>query len=453
MIDWVNKSVFYHIYPLGFCGAPQFNNESDICNRLCKINDWIPHLKDMNVNAINFGPLFESSEHGYDTKDYYNIDKRLGDNDIFKNLVKELHDNSIRVIVDGVFNHVGRDFWAFKDLLKNGRSSKYVSWFENVNFNCNSPMGDPFTYDAWEGHYNLVKLNLKNPDVVKHIIGAIEMWMDVFKIDGIRFDVAYCLDTEFIKTVRKFTKQKRDDFWLMGEVIHGEYFRWANNDMLDSVTNYECYKGIYSSHNEKNYFEIAYSLNRQFGNNGIYKNICTYNFMDNHDVNRISDNLKIYDDIKNVYTLLFTMPGVPSIYYGSEWGVRGKKENGSDKALRPCLDIENLINPDYDLFNHIKKLSEIKLNLEALQFGDYNHVLVKNEQLIFKRCYDSQTIYIALNLNDIPFETQIDINSNGAIDCINDNKIFYAEGGKLNITIPGKSSRILLLSDLESIHS
>ena len=294
---------------------------------------------------------------------------------------------------------------------------------------------------------------MKNPDVVKHIIGAIEMWMDVFKIDGIRFDVAYCLDTEFIKTVRKFTKQKRDEFWLMGEVIHGEYFRWANNDMLDSVTNYECYKGIYSSHNEKNYFEIAYSLNRQFGNNGIYKNICTYNFVDNHDVNRISDNLKIYDDIKNVYTLLFTMPGVPSIYYGSEWGIIGKKENGSDKALRPCLDIENLINPDYDLFNHIKKLSEIKLNLEALQFGDYNQVLVKNEQLIFKRCYDSQTIYVALNLNDIPFETQIDINSNGAIDCINDNKIFYAECGKLNITIPGKSSRILLLSDLESIHS
>ncbi len=449
MPDWVNKSVFYHIYPLGFCGAPQFNNEDRIYNRLNKVKDWIPHLKDMNVTAINFGPLFESSEHGYDTKDYYNIDKRLGDNNLFKELVDELHKNSIRVIVDGVFNHVGRDFWAFKDLIQNGRNSKYVSWFENVNFNYGSPMGDPFTYEAWEGYYNLVKLNLKNKDVVDHILGAIGMWMDQFNIDGIRFDVAYCLDTEFIKTVRKFIKHKRNDFWLMGEVIHGEYFRWANKDMLDSTTNYECFKGIYSSHNDKNYFEIAYSLNRQFGNGGIYKDICTYNFVDNHDVNRISENLRDYRDIKNVYTLLYTMPGVPAIYYGSEWGIKGKKENGSDKPLRPCLDINNLENPDYSLYEHIKKLSKIKLSLKALHFGEYSQVLVRNEQLIYKRNFEEQVIFVALNLSDENFKTDINVSARGAVDLVNNNEIFHADNGKLNIDIPGKFARVLLLSDFE----
>ncbi len=264
-MNWVNESIFYHIYPLGFCGAPQQNGQDAPVNRIGKLSGWIPHLRELGVNALYIGPVFESSEHGYDTRDYYNIDRRLGSNEDFKRLCRELHENGIRVVLDGVFNHVGREFWAFQDVQKNGSASPYCGWFHNLNFGGGSPLGDPFWYEGWQGHYNLVKLNLRNPDVVSHLLGAVGMWIDEFGIDGLRLDAADCVDMDFFHQLRNYCKGRNPDFWLMGEIIHGDYNRWANPGALDSVTNYECRKGLYSSHNDKNYFEIAYSLNRQIG--------------------------------------------------------------------------------------------------------------------------------------------------------------------------------------------
>ena len=279
MSYWVNESVFYHIYPIGFCGAPRVNDGETVC-RLDKVIDWIPHLKSMSVNAIYFGPVFKSTVHGYDTDDYRVIDNRLGTNESFKHICDELHKNGIKVVLDGVFNHVGRNFWAFKDVCEKGNSSQYCGWFQNLNFGGKSPYGDSFSYEGWHGYYDLVKLNLKNPDVKNYLLDSVGMWMDEFKIDGLRLDAADCVDPDFFKALRHYTKSKDSNFWLMGEIIHGDYNRWANPEMLDSVTNYECYKGIYSSHNDKNYFEIAHSLNRQFANGGIYRSIYTYNFVD-----------------------------------------------------------------------------------------------------------------------------------------------------------------------------
>ena len=226
----------------------------------------------MNISAVYLGPVFESVEHGYDTIDYKLVDNRLGTNDDLKEVCKALHEAGMKVILDGVFNHVGRDFWAFKDIQEKGQGSQYCDWFANLNFGGSSPCGDPFWYEGWNGFYNLVKLNLRNPAVCDYLIDAVDYWINEFDIDGIRFDAADCLDFDFIKRIHYFTKGKKNDFWLMGEIIHGDYNRWANSEMFDSVTNYECYKGIYSSHNTKNYFEIDYSINRQFGSNGaIYK--------------------------------------------------------------------------------------------------------------------------------------------------------------------------------------
>lgn len=285
MNSWISDSIFYQIFTLGLCGVLEIGKEYSSKNRFSKIEELIPHLKEMNINAIYFGPVFESSSHGYDTIDYYKIDKRLGTNKDFSDLCKKLHENGIRIILDGVFNHVGREFSAFKDVKKNGAASKYAGWFDGIDFNGRSPMGDNFNYRSWNGFYELVKLNLKNKEVVDHLLGAVGAWIDEFDIDGLRLDAADCIDFDFFKALKNFTENKKKDFWLMGEIIHGDYNRWANDDLLDSVTNYECYKGIYSSHNDKNYFEIAYSLNRQFGQYGIYKNLCLYNFVDNHDVN------------------------------------------------------------------------------------------------------------------------------------------------------------------------
>ncbi|MCI9272502.1 MAG: DUF1653 domain-containing protein [Clostridiales bacterium] len=445
MSNWIDTAVFYHIYPLGYCGAPQFNNDGETVCRIDKLRDWIPHLKEIGVNALYIGPVFESSEHGYDTKDYYQIDKRLGDNHCFRTLCDELHQNGIRVILDGVFNHVGREFWAFTDVQRNGQSSHYCNWFHNLNFGGGSPMGDPFWYEGWQGHYNLVKLNLRNPEVVDHLLGAVGQWMNDFGIDGLRLDAADCVDPDFFKQLRQFCKSRKPDFWLVGEIIHGDYNRWANPDMLDSVTNYECYKGLYSSHNDKNYFEIAHSLNRQFGAGGIYRNINTYNFVDNHDVNRLASTLRNPEHIYNVYSLLFTMPGVPSIYYGSEWGLSGVKQNGSDAPLRPCLELSTIPSPNQKLSAHIGRLAALRKQLPALQTGAYEQVVVKNEQLVYKRVKEGQTVYVALNLADQEFRLDFGMDATKVLmDPLHGNEVFTPVNGSASVLMAPYDTRILV---------
>ena len=426
MMDWITKAVFYHIYPLGFCGAPRFNADGERVNRIEKLVDWIPHLKELGVNAVYLGPVFESSEHGYDTKDYYQIDKRLGDRHAFRTVCGRLHESGIRVVLDGVFNHVGREFWAFRDVQQNGRGSRYCGWFHNLSFGGGSPMGDPFWYDAWEGHFNLVKLNLKNPEVVDHLLGAVGSWIQDFGIDGLRLDAADCVDPDFFRRLRSFCKEKKPDFWLMGEIIHGDYNRWANPEMLDSVTNYECYKGIYSSHNDKNYFEIAYSLNRQFGDGGIYKNIYTYNFVDNHDVNRLASVLRNPEHLENVYTLLFTMPGAPSVYYGSEWGTFGEKHQGDD-ALRPSFET-----PEWNgLTDRIAAMVKAHRSSKALCHGDFKQLVLTNKQCVWERICDGERVLIAVNIDSEPYTAHFDARCGRAVDLITGEMHDFGGGSEL----------------------
>lgn len=445
-MSYINESIIYNIYPLGFCGAPK-ENDGKLEYRLDKIYDIIDNLKKMSVNVIVFNPLFESSKHGYDTIDYRKVDCRLGDNDSFKKLCQTLHKNGIRIMLDGVFNHVGREFFAFKDVQEHLWDSRYCGWFQNLNFDGNSPLGDNFWYEGWAGHYDLVKLNLQNPEVVNYLLDSVNFWIDEFDIDGLRLDAADCIDLEFFKKLRNNCKAKKSDFWLYGEIIHGDYNRWANSETLDSVTNYECYKGIYSSHNDHNYFEIAHSLNRQFANGGIYQNIYTYNFVDNHDVNRIASTLKDKNHLNNVYTMLYTMPGVPSIYYGSEFGIEGTRSEHSDYELRPCIDLNNIPNANYDLFNHIIKLGKVRLNLEALKYGKFENANIKNETLVYKRFTDNQTVFIAFNLTNHNERIGFDAQYNGKLtDVLNDNQIFDANGWT-EIDMPPYSSRILVVND------
>lgn len=440
---WIEDRVFYNIFTLGFCDVLEPSRIYEEKNRLIKIEEWIPHLKKMSINAIYFGPVFESSYHGYDTRDYLNIDKRLGTNEDFKDLCKKLHENDIKIVLDGVFNHVGREFWAFKDIQKNGRNSKYCSWFSGLNFDSRSPMGDDFNYESWNGCYDLVKLNLWNGEVVEYLLHAVEFWIDEFDIDGLRLDAADKIIFDFFKELKIFTEKKKDNFWLMGEIIHGDYNRWANKESLDSVTNYECYKGIYSSHNDKNYFEIAYSLNRMFGNGGIYKDLCLYNFVDNHDVNRLASTLKIQEYLYNVYTILYTMPGVPSIYYGSEYGIKAVKGDKTDLPLRPSVDeIENYEDKNNELFDHIEKLGRIRAVSEALKNGNYEQVIIKNEQYVFSRTSKNDKIYIVLNLSDKESYLDFNISFEEGKDLLSD-KDDIIKGGDVSIRVPAFSSKVI----------
>ncbi|MDF9795072.1 cyclomaltodextrinase [Catalinimonas alkaloidigena] len=397
---WAHEAIFYHIYPLGFCGAPEKNDfTKPAVNRLDKIYDWVNHLKYLGINALYLGPLFESGEHGYDTADYFKVDRRLGTNESLAQLIRTLHENGIRVILDGVFHHVGRDFWAFRDVLEHGEKSPYCDWFTGLSFDGSSPYGDPFQYEAWNGHYSLVKLNLHHPEVKEHIFQAVQFWKDEFDIDGLRLDVAEDIDIDFLKALSSFRDQMKPDFWLMGEVIHGDYRQWTNEDTLDATTNYEVYKGLYSSHVDANYFEIAHSLKRQFDDPGMYKGLPLYNFADNHDVDRVASTLTDQRHLYPLYTLLFSIPGVPSLYYGSEWGWEGKKVNGNDHPLRPDIELGRAeqISPHPDLAQTIHKLAQLRKTSSALRHGNYKQVHVTHEQLAFLRQSDDETILVIVN--------------------------------------------------------
>lgn len=412
-IDWWRDACFYHIYPLGFCGALYGNDHTgEVRHTLSKITEQADYIAQRGFNALYLGPVFESSYHGYDTADYGTVDRRLGDDNDLCQLVETMHSKGIRVILDGVFNHVGRDFWAFRDVLKNRESSPYCGWF-NINFGGNSGYNDGLWYEGWEDHYDLVKLNLRNYDVKQYIFTTISGWIERYGIDGLRLDVAYCLDMDFLHELRSACKSKKADFFLLGECLHGDYNRWVNDSTLDSVTNYECYKGLYSSFNCSNMYEIGYSLNRQFGPDQwtIYKGKNLYSFIDNHDVPRIATILNDGRCLPVIYSLLFAMPGIPSVYYGSECAIEGDKRNG-DEALRPefaSIDIYR----DTELTALIEKLCSVRKENIALSRGGYRQLYVNSKQLSFLREYDGQRIVFALNFDTNEQWLNIGMNASG----------------------------------------
>lgn len=410
---WAYESVFYQIYPLGFCGAP-FENDGILEHRILKVEEWIPHIKKLGADAIYFSPIFESDTHGYNTRDYKKIDTRLGTNEDFKKVVDELHKQDIKVVIDGVFNHVGRGFEQFKDVVQNRGNSPYKDWF-NINFDGNSNYNDGLWYEGWEGNYDLVKLNLKNGEVINHILDAVNYWIDYFDIDGIRLDVAYCLDKDFIRRLRSFTDSKKADFVLIGELLHGDYNQFVCDGMLHSCTNYECYKGLYSSFNSMNMFEINHSLLRQFGpeNWTIYRGKHLLSFVDNHDVTRVASILTNERHLPLIYGMLFTMPGIPCVYYGSEWGEKADKSQG-DPALRPSFEV-----PKWnELTEHISVLADIKKREAALNYGDFKSVVLTNKQCVYERNYEGEKILTAINADENSFFASFNIASGSAVELI-----------------------------------
>ena len=390
---WAYNSVFYQIYPIGFCGAP-YANDGICVSRILKIGEWADQLKELGVDAILLNPIFDSDNHGYDTRDFRTIDCRLGTNKDFADVCRTLHEHGIRIVLDGVFNHVGRGFWAFRDVQEKKWDSPYKDWF-HISFDGNSCYDDGFWYEGWEGHYELVKLNLQNSTVTDYLLDCVRGWIEEFDIDGLRLDVAYSLDHNFMRSLRHFTTELKPDFALIGEVLFGDYNLIVNDEMLHSCTNYECYKGIYSSFNSMNMFEIAHSLHRQYGPDPwcIYRGKHLMNFVDNHDVTRLASILTNKEHIRPAYGLLMGMPGIPCLYYGSEWGEEGTKAPDNDYALRPCFDAPK---PN-DLTEFIEKLIAIRQLSDGLCNGGYRNVVLTNHQLIFERASEKERILVAIN--------------------------------------------------------
>lgn len=441
---WYDEAVFYHIYPLGMTGAPKHNMYGEPEHRLNTLIPLISQIRKHGFNALYIGPLFESVGHGYETTDYKKLDTRLGTNEDLRKFVEECHKQGIRVVLDGVFNHTGRDFFAFKDIRENRESSRYKDWYCNVNFSGNNEYNDGFSYDKWGGYDLLAKLNQHNNEVREYICDVIRFWVKEFDIDGIRLDAADVLDFSYMQMLRQVANEVKDDFWLMGEVIHGDYIRWVNGETLHSVTNYHLHKALYSGHNDHNYFEIAHTVKRLYEMGGNSPDgLKLYNFVDNHDVERIYTKLSNKSHFIPVHILLYTLPGVPSVYYGSEFGIEGKKEYGSDDSLRPAVSYEEYIGFENDFSNLITRLGEIRAETKALSYGDYKELLLTNNQYAFSRNYDGNSVIVTVNNSDSDALLTVPANDGDYIGGISGIKVFVKDGS-ISLNVKANSGEIWL---------
>ena len=442
---WYDEAIFYHIYPLGLTGAPRENSYEEPVHRLNTLIPWIAHIKAIGCNAIYIGPLFESVGHGYETTDYKKLDSRLGTNEDLAAYVAECHRQGIRVILDGVFNHTGRDFFAFKDIREKRENSPYKDWYCNVNFWGNNQYNDGFSYENWGGYDLLAKLNQQNPAVRDYICDVVRFWVSEFDIDGIRLDAADVLNFDYMHALRRVAEEVKPEFWLMGEVIHGDYTRWVNEGTLHSVTNYNLHKALYSGHNDHNYFEIAHTVKRLYGMGGNRpEGLKLYNFVDNHDVERIYTKLNNKAHFAPIHVLLYTLPGVPSIYYGSEFGIEGKKERYSDDSLRPALSLSDF---DGALEKNactalIAALGKVRQKVKAISYGDYQELMLTNRQYAFSRNYNGESVVVTVNNDDSDYVMTLPAgNAAEYIGALTGQKV-RVEGGRIAVNVKANSGEI-----------
>lgn len=435
---WFDSAIFYHMYPLGMVGAEARNEGGEIQHRFEELNAFIPYLKVLGCDAIYIGPIFESGSHGYDTIDYKTVDRRLGSNEDFRKFVSMAHNYGMHVIVDTVFNHTGRGFMAFRDIQEKGWNSPYKDWYKGVNFDSSSPMGDHFSYSAWHGVPELPELNFNHEDVRRYLVDVVRYWVKEFDIDGLRLDCADVLDLPFQKSLRYFTNEMKPEFFLLGEVIHGEYARWVNPETLHSVTNYELHKSIYSGFNSHNFFEIAHNVNR---NQNIARDL--YTFLENHDVDRIASKLENKKNLYPAYMCLFTLPGKPSIYYGGEFGMEGKKQGNDDRALRPALS-EDAMEPN-ELTSYIAKLAEIHGKNSELHMGQYKELYLQNRQWAYARVDANSCVITALNNDEesAVFYVTLPLDGSMAFDLQSEEEVSIEAGRRIMISLPANSGKMI----------
>ena len=451
MAPWYEAAEFYHIYPIGLCGAPARNEQEEVTHRFDVLTEWLEHAADLGFTAVYIGPLFESTTPGYDTRDYRTVDRRLGNNEDFRKFVARAHELGVKVVVDGVFNHTGREFFAFRDIQEKREGYRYCGWYKGIWFGGNTWYNDGFSYEAWRNCFELVNLNLQNPEVKEYLLDTVHFWITEFDIDGIRLDCADCLDFGFMEELRRRTGEWKEDFWLMGEVIHGDYSRYIQDGarLLHSVTNYELHKGLYSGHNDHNYFEIAHTIRREFDQNGgIYRGMTLYSFVDNHDVDRLASKLRVKEHLPLVYALMYFLPGIPSIYYGSEWGIEGRKEGANDDPLRPALDLEEMEkkNPHPELAGWIRTLARIRKEHPEGSGGAYRELYLTNRQYVFARVGESSALTVALNNDEeqacsvrFPAPAQAEIYEDAV-----SGEAFPVENGQVTVPLAACGCRILL---------
>jgi cyclomaltodextrinase len=320
----------WHVYPLGFTGAERFAlpAEERARHRLGHLTNWLDYAAELGCSGLLLGPVFAAETHGYDTVDHFRIDSRLGDEDDFDALATAARERGIRLILDGVFNHVGRGFPAFQAALHGGQGTPAARWFKRA--------GDGSGWSVFEGHSHLVELDHDEPAVLGYVIEVLSHWL-ARGAGGWRLDAAYAVPPGFWAKAVPAVRADFPDAWFLGEMIHGDYAAYAAEACLDSITQYEVWKAIWSSLNDRNFFELDHALGRH--NAYLDSGLLPQTFVGNHDVTRLASVLDDERHIGHAVAVLLCIGGVPSIYYGDEQAFRGIKEHraGGDDEIRPAF--------------------------------------------------------------------------------------------------------------------
>lgn len=400
MSEWLPGRVLYHLHSLGAAGAPASNPDVDAPDPsgrgLQILSGWLDHVAALGCGGVLLTPIFVSRTHGYDTVDAFRIDQRLGSESDFVAFAEDCHRRDLKVILDGVFNHVGRDFGPFRDVLTQGEASAYTDWFR-LDFDRDD--GDGFGYRTFEGHRELVALNHHSGAVLEWAADVAGHWLDR-GADGWRLDAAYAIPSVFLASLTGRVHHRHPRTFLFGEMIHGDYARFVADTGLDSVTQYELYKAIWSSLNDANFFELAWALKRH---PSFATGFGPVTFVGNHDVTRLASHLLDPAHIALALAILFTTPGVPCVYYGDELAWRGVKEDrpGGDDAIRPSLpDSAEPASAEQaaTLVLH-QRLIALRRAHPWLSQADLEVLEVSNHRITYKVTAGSNAMVAALALN------------------------------------------------------
>jgi glycosidase len=391
---WVQHAIWWQVYPLGFVGAfPADPPPGADEHRMRRIVEWLDHAVELGASGIALGPIFESRTHGYDTTDHHRIDPRLGDDADFDELVSQAHARGLRVLLDGVFNHVGTDFPRYRDALDGGD----MSWFRRRN-------GE---FGTFEGHGELIALNHDNPDVVDYTVDVMTHWLRR-GADGWRLDAAYAVPDRFWAQVLPRVREEFGDAYFVGEVIHGDYSAHVRDAGFDSVTQYELWKAIWSSLNDGNFHELDHALARH---NEFLDAFVPMTFIGNHDVTRIASKLENTRHLEHALVILLTIGGTPSVYAGDESAYRGVKEErvGGDDAVRPeftspLMGVDDQGRDVYRLHQYLIGLRRRHPWLHAAR-SSAGHLT--NTQYVFRVHDENNALVVALNVDDEPMSVSL----------------------------------------------
>ncbi|WP_213814208.1 alpha-amylase family protein [Glaciihabitans sp. dw_435] len=400
MPEWTEHVMWWHVYPLGFVGADTTGQDRTPTHRLAGLEGWLDYLLRLGVNGLALGPIFESGTHGYDTTDYFRIDARLGDTTDFEHLIAEAHARGIRVLLDGVFNHVGRDFAPLRAALADA----------------DAPDNALFVRDAsgrlanFEGHDALVALNHDNPAVVDYVVSVMNHWLER-GADGWRLDAAYSVPVGFWARVLPRVRESHPDVYIVGEVLHGDYPGIVASSTMDSATQYELWQAIWHGIAEANFFEIDWALQRH---TEFLETFVPYTFVGNHDVTRIASQIADERHRAHALVLLFTLGGTPSVYYGDELGMTGIKEQraGGDDAVRPAFpsDPAEVSPDDNPVFRLHQELIGLRRRHAWLHAATSRQLALTNETYVYEMTApggpETRRLVVALNLGDAPLAVE-----------------------------------------------